>query len=176
MLDDPDLLGNDVQLFAGLDADLDQGRAIMRAVPFRFRQFMANDLPGQGRVQGLAATLLALMTSHLDAFLRVIFLGGWRVRRRCQGFGFVEEHVPLVGAAGLALRHEQLALVRFQFLLQQVALGLEDTDLTHQSVTLTTEPIALTAKSIQLATQGVALGQERLELFGGDRHVRHHYL
>jgi hypothetical protein len=47
MLNDADLLRNDVQLFADLDADFHQGFAIVRTNPFRLRQLMANDLARQ---------------------------------------------------------------------------------------------------------------------------------
>lgn len=59
MLDDPDLLRNDVQLFADFDADLDQRRAVVGADPFRFRQFVPDDLAGQVGVERLATALPA---------------------------------------------------------------------------------------------------------------------
>ena len=116
MLDHPDLLGNDVQLFADLNADLDQGLAVMGADALRLGQLVPDDLPGQRRVEGLAPALLAHMGHHRGA-RGFLFLGRRRLRRGGEGLGLVEEEVALLGAARLGLGGEELVQESFELLL-----------------------------------------------------------
>ena len=55
VLDDADLLGNDVELFADFDTDLDQGDTVVGTNALRFRQFMADDVAWQIGIERLAA-------------------------------------------------------------------------------------------------------------------------
>lgn len=145
VLDHPHLLGNDVELLADLDTDLDQDGAVVRAAALGFGQFVANDLARQIRIQGLASALLAHVAGHLDA-ARLDLFGGRRALG-CQGFGLFEEEVLLVTAvARFASGGEQLPQVRGESLLEQIALDRDGP---------------------QLIPEGVPLGDERGEGFGG---------
>ena len=106
VLDDADLLGNDVELFADFNADLDQGDTVVGTNALRFRQLMADDVAWQIGVERLAATFLALMGRHVNFHCRL-----FRDRRTCRGqrFDFVEEHVLLLATTSFRFGIEQLA-------------------------------------------------------------------
>src|SRR5574337_2091397 len=109
VLNHPQLLGNDVQLLAGLDPDLHQGRPVMGAAALGLGQLMADDFTRQRRVEGAAPPLGAPMAGDGDTLGRLILLRGDAVRARRQGFGLVEKQIGLVVAAGLTLGREELA-------------------------------------------------------------------
>jgi hypothetical protein len=119
----PHLLRDDVELFAHLDADFDQHRAVVGANALRFGQLIANDFAWQGRIERLATALLACVTGHLR-FGFVFLLRRQGCRRRRQRLSLVQEQVALIGAACFALRAKQPALKRLQLLLEQIAFDL----------------------------------------------------
>ena len=90
VLKDANLLGNNVNLFADLGADLHERVAIVSTYALCLRQLVADNLARQRRVQGLAATLLALMAGNECG---VVFIDlCWRclIGRR-ERFGLIEE-------------------------------------------------------------------------------------
>ena len=116
----PHLLGNDVQLLAGLNADLLQGRAIMRTDTIRLWQLMANNGTWQSRIEWFSATLGALVGRNINAFALAVLFLRCRLRLRTQNLGLIEEHVLLVLAADLALGGKDFAHEFVQALLEQV--------------------------------------------------------
>lgn len=68
VLDHTHLLGNDVELLADLDADLDQESAVVRAQTLRFGEFVPNDVAGWIRIERFASAFLANVAGNLDAF------------------------------------------------------------------------------------------------------------
>lgn len=123
MLNHPHLLRDDVQLLAGLHADLHQRRPVVRTAALGLRQLVPDDLARQGRIEGATPALDALMAGDGEALGRLVLLRGGAVGTR-QGFGLVEKEIGLLAAAGLTLGREELAKKRFEPLLQEVALDL----------------------------------------------------
>ena len=104
----------------------------MRTDTLGFGQFVAHHLARQGWVQRLAPALGPFVSGNLDSVVVGLgfFLG--RLGCRAERLGLVEEHVLLVACAGLALGGEQLALEFVELLLEQVALGARDAQLTSE--------------------------------------------
>jgi hypothetical protein len=152
------LLGNDVELLAGLDADLLERRANVRTHAFGLRQLMAHHVPRQCRVQGFAPTPGALVCRNVNALIVGVhvFLTGRR-GLGTQDLGFVEyeEHVLLTLGADLARGGKDLAHELAEPLLEQVTLG------AHKEQ-LTSERFAAPIGSVQRLLQGS-------HLFGGRR-------
>lgn len=86
------LLGDDVQLLADLGTDLHQRMPVMGTYALGLGPLVAHVLPGQGRIQWLAATLLALMAGNRGRLL-LIGLGLRRLIGGREGFGLFEEQV-----------------------------------------------------------------------------------
>lgn len=80
MLNHPHLLRHDVELLADFSTDFDQTAAVMGADAFGFRQFMADDLARQMRIERFAAAFFAVVAGYLDRFGRA-FLGDRRTVR-----------------------------------------------------------------------------------------------
>ena len=132
MADHAHLLRNDVELLAGLHANLPQHGTVVRTDTLGLGQFVAHHLARQRRVQRLAPALGPFVSGDLDSV--VVGLGFFLGRLGCRSkrLGLVEEHVLLVAGAGLALGGEQLALELVELLLEQVALGARDAQLTSE--------------------------------------------
>ena len=124
------LLGNDVELLAGLDADFPQRRAIVRTHAFGLGQLMAHHVPRQCRVQRFAPTPGALVCRSVNAIIVgvLVFLSG--------SLGLcaqdLEEHVLLTLGADLAPGGKYLAHELVEPLLEQVTLGAHEDQLTSE--------------------------------------------
>ena len=129
----------------------------MRTNPFGFRQFMANDLAWQCRIEGLAATFLAGMPGNLNARFDGDFLGH-RPVGRSQSFRFVEEF-RLAIAARLALGSKEFAQEGVELLFEKITLDLDDFEFA--------------AQCFAFGDGCLALGNQRVEFFGGQGHIRH---
>lgn len=131
MLDHPYLLGNDVELFADLGADLDQHAAVMRANALGFGQLVTHDVPWQRGIEWFAAaSLFAPMARHFNTGL--IFFCRLGRRRRRQGLRLVKEQILLPGTARFAACRIQLVQIRLHALLEQVPLDRHDPQLATQ--------------------------------------------
>jgi hypothetical protein len=110
MTDPAHLLGNDVELLTGLNANLPQHGTAVRTDTLGLGQSVAHHLAWQGWVQQLAPALGPFVGGDLDGV--VVGLGFFLDWQGCsaQCLGLVEEHVLLVAGAGLALGGEELAL------------------------------------------------------------------
>ena len=129
------MLRDDVELFAGLHADLAQRRAVVRASALVFRQLMAYDLARQGRIQWLSTALgLAGVARHRRALVSVGRLFGRGLGARNKALCLIEEQILLRNNSGLTLGCEQPACELVELLLEEVALGAHDAQLTCQSL------------------------------------------
>jgi hypothetical protein len=166
------LLRNDVELLAGLYANLAQHGTVVRADTLGLGQFVAHHLARQGWVQWLAPALGAFVGGDLDDVVTGLgFFLGW-LGSCAERFCLVEEHVLLVAGAGLAhllgFGGEQLALELVQLLLEQVALGARHTQLTDQCCMTIGGFLPLRSGLCQRLLQGC-------KFFGGG-HVNHRLL
>ena len=106
MLDDAYLFGNHVELLAGLDTDLNQRMAVVRAETVRLGQFVPHDLARQIRIQRFASAPATCVPGNLR--------GGFVLRRgrdvSTECFGLVKQ-AELVSRTRLARRAEQLVFI-----------------------------------------------------------------
>ena len=123
MANHPHLLGDDVELLAGLNADLLQRQSVMRTHAFGLGQFMAHHMARQGWVQWFAPTLGAFVGWNINAFVLGVFFLRCRLGLHTQDLGLIEEHVLLALAAGFALGGKDLAHEFVQALFEQVTFG-----------------------------------------------------
>jgi hypothetical protein len=157
VLDDPDLLGNDVELFADFDTDLDQATpswAQMRSDSGNSWRTMSRGRLGSS---GLRPRFLRVWAGIVDVHRRSSATGV----PAGASFGFVEEHVLLLATAYFRFGVEQLAQMGLEPFFEQA-----DFDLQRAH---------LAAQSIALAAQCVPVSNKRCVFFGGQgdrRHVR----